>query len=162
MITVELRKQEGKILLGRARQHWIVTDRPADEGGRDLGCTSGELMLLAVGSCVMGNLSSYVEHRALPIEVLLANVFVDPASTPEGFGRVVVAAQVKGVVAPAELSALTEAVGAGRVVRRMRQGTEVDIRVMVCAENQSNRRLRQGASGTLGTRFGEGTETMCR
>lgn len=162
MIKVELRKQEGKRLQGMARQHSIVTDRPTDEGGRDLGCTSGELMLFAIGSCVMGNLISYVEQRALAVDVLMASVFVEPAATPEGFGRVVVAAQVKGVVTPAELSALTEAAGAGRVVRRMRLGTQIDIRVTVRAENKPDRRRLRGVSGAPGACFGKGTEAMRR
>ena len=38
---VTVRQVEGKQLLGTARTHAVVADRPVDEGGTDTGFTSG-------------------------------------------------------------------------------------------------------------------------
>lgn len=133
MISAELKIHEGKTLLGRVRNHIVVTDRPAADGGQDLGCTSGELMLLAVGSCVMGSLKGHVERNAFPVDILKADVFVESPIVSDGFGRLVISAELHGVLTPDELLALTEAAGSGRVVRRFRAGSQVDIRVTVCS-----------------------------
>ena len=132
MISAELETQDGKALLGRARHHLVIPDRPPEDGGQDLGCTSGELMLLSVGSCVVGSMRGYVERNALPVEIRKADVHVEPASVPDGFGRLVVSAQLIGELTPAEMPALIAAAGSGRVVRRFRQGSQIDIRVTIC------------------------------
>lgn len=129
MLFVEIESGEGKVLHGRARSHRIATDRPQDEGGSDLGCTSGELLLLAIGSCAMGSLTSYAAEQAMPIRIEAADVFLEPAVAPQRFGRIIVAAQISGSAGAADLARLTVAGGRGRVVSRLRAGTEIDIRI---------------------------------
>ena len=71
---VTVRHVEGKQLLGIARHHAVVTDRPAEEGGGDTGCTSGELLLVAIGSCSAGSLRKFFEQRGTPCSDLSVEV----------------------------------------------------------------------------------------
>lgn len=131
MISADLTIHKGKALLGRIRDHIVMTDRPASEGGHDLGGTSGEFLLIAVGSCAVGNLRAHVDRHNLPVSFLKANVFIEVPSDPESLGPVVISNEIDGVLTPGELNALIDAAGSGRVVRRLRKGTQVDIRVTV-------------------------------
>ncbi len=67
---VTVRQLVGKKLLGVARRHVVITDRPVQDGGGDLGCTSGELLRLAIGSCVASRVGqgSEVELRIVHSE----------------------------------------------------------------------------------------------
>ncbi len=57
----------GTQLLGTARSRTVVTDRPLDEGGTDVGFTSGEMLLLAIGSCASsGGLRRHFAEKAYP------------------------------------------------------------------------------------------------
>jgi len=142
LISAELKIHEGKTLLGRVRNHIVVTDRPSADGGQDLGGTSGELMLLSVGSCAVGNIRDHVERNALPIIFLKADVFVETPTMSEDLGPVVISAEFFGALTPDELRALIDAAGSGRVVRRLRKGTQVDIRVTVCSTVTVPEKLR--------------------
>lgn len=124
---------EGKTLLGRIRNHIVVTDRPSVDGGQDLGGTSGELMLLSVGSCAVGNLRDHVVQNALPVLFRKADVFLETPTMSEDLGRLVISAELDGMLTPGQLHALIEAAGGGRVVRRLRKGSQVDIRITVCS-----------------------------
>lgn len=117
------------MLVGRVRNHTIVTDRPVDEGGRDRGGTSGELLLLAIGSCAVGNLRDHILRSNLPVIFNKADIFLETNNAPEDFGRVVVSAELYGAMTPEESQALIEAAGGGRVVRRLRTGSRVDIQI---------------------------------
>ncbi len=64
-LMVHVRPVTGKKLLGSAGRHTVVTDRKVAEGGTDAGCTSGELLLLAMASCATGSIrNALVEARA--------------------------------------------------------------------------------------------------
>ena len=140
MISAELTRYKGKALLGRMRNHVVVTDRPPTDGGQDLGCTSGELLLMSLGSCVMGSLASYVDERALPFDIVKTDVFIEQPTVRGGFGRLVISAELDGALTPEELRALTEIAGSGRVVRRLRGSAQIDIRVMCSSTPQPRRR----------------------
>lgn len=148
MISAEIKLFEGKALLGRARNHVVVTDRPTIDGGQDLGCTSGELMLLAVGSCVIGSLRGHVERTALAVDIVKADAFIEPPAVSDGLGPLVISAELDGVVTPEELLALTEAAGSGRVARRFRANAEIEIRVTVCSSPPLRRRKDGGHNPT--------------
>ncbi len=68
MTSVIVRRKEGKRLSCNAGPHEVVTDRKPEDGGTDAGCTSGELLLMAIGSCATGSVRTYLEfqERAVP------------------------------------------------------------------------------------------------
>lgn len=128
MLQVSTSKLRGPTLVGRARGHVVVSDRSPADGGGDLGFTSGELMLLAVGSCVVGNLNHYAEGRGTELRDLSAAVRVE--ETPDGgYGAITVDVQIGDDVSEEMLTALGGAASSGRVTGRMRQNSEVRISI---------------------------------
>ncbi len=83
MVTkANVRMLSGTQLLGTARNHTVVTDRPMDEGGTDTGCTSGEMLLLAIGSCASESLRRYFSGLGTPCHSLSAEVRFDTPTAP--------------------------------------------------------------------------------
>lgn len=157
MISAEINLHEGKALIGRVRKHVVVTDRPAADGGQDRGCTSGELLLLSFGSCVMGSVRDYVEREALPVDIVKADLFIEPPSVPDGSGRLAISVEVKGMLTPEERLALAEIAGSGRVARRFRTNSQIDIRVVAGSPRQ---RRQAGDRGEAQITAGDAIRTM--
>lgn len=126
MLHTTTAKLNGTTLVGRARDHIVLSDRLAAEGGNELGCTSGELMLLAVGSCVAGNLNLFAIQQGVDIGDLSADVQVEDAPD-DGFGAITVDVQINGEIHEETLEALRQAAGSGRVTSRLRQNSEIRI-----------------------------------
>jgi uncharacterized OsmC-like protein len=128
MLHINTSKLSGTTLSGRARGHVVLTDRRAEGDEQERGCTSGELMMLAVGSCVIGNLNILALEQGIDIEDLSAEVRVE--DVPEdGFGAITVDVQIGGEIPEGTLEDLREAAGSGRVTSRFRQNSEVRIAV---------------------------------
>ena len=129
MAHVRVERQEGRRLQGTARQHRVVMDRTREDGGTDAGCTSGELLLLAIGSCVTGRLRNTLEAAGLPAMPLAVEVSFEPSARGDKRQRIAVDVIVPaGLDAPgvalAEREALTGGVGS-----RMAAGSEMVVRV---------------------------------
>ena len=124
---VTVRRITGKQLLGTARHHAVVTDRPDTEAGTDIGCTSGELLLLAIGSCSMGGMRRYFEERGEPCEDLHADVFFEPQENRRD--RIVIAVHLDPQCHTVDAQALTVAASSGAVVSRMKLGSDVEVRI---------------------------------
>lgn len=129
MAHVRVERQEGRRLQGTARQHRVVMDRTREDGGTDAGCTSGELLLLAIGSCVTGRLRNTLEAAELPATPLAVEVSFEPSARGEKRPRIAVDVIVpagldEAGVALAEREALTGGVGS-----RMAAGSEMVVRV---------------------------------
>lgn len=137
MLHIKTSKLSGTTLSGRARDHVVFTDRRALDGEKELGCTSGELMLLSVGSCVVGNLNLFALENGIDIEDVSADVRAEDAPE-DGFGAITVDVQINQEIPDDTLEGLRQAAGSGRVTGRFRQGS--DVRIIVCClpDTQSN------------------------
>ena len=129
MAHVRVERQEGRRLQGTARQHRVVMDRTREDGGTDAGCTSGELLLLAIGSCVTGRLRNTLEGASLPAMPLAVEVSFEPSARGEKRERIAV-----DVIVPAGLDAAGVALAerealSGGVGSRMAAGSEMVVRV---------------------------------
>lgn len=91
MLHTNTLKLGGTTLSGRARDHVVLTDRRAEGDEQERGCTSGELMMLAVGSCVVGNLTclpfsmASISRTSAPKFELRTNRITDSARLPSMF-----------------------------------------------------------------------------
>lgn len=141
MLHVNTSKLSGTTLSGRARDHVVLTGRRAADGEMERGCTSGELMLLAVGSCVVGNLNLFALQQGIDIEDLSANVRIEDVPG-DGFGEITVDVQIGGEVPEDTLEDLRQAAGSGRVTGRFRQNSEVRIVVSSMPHMQSGETWR--------------------
>ena len=117
----------GKQLLCTARNRALVTDRPLESGGTDLGCTSGELLLLAIGSCATGGLRNFFETRGLPSQDMVTEVFFEPADVGER-DRIVIEVCLSDELLQAGAESIKAAVLSGRVVSRVKLGSVIDVR----------------------------------
>lgn len=129
MAHVRVERQEGRRLQGTARQHRVIMDRTREDGGTDAGCTSGELLLLAIGSCVTGRLRNTLEAAGLPATPLATEVAFEPSARGSKRERIAVDVIVpagldEAGVALVEREALTGGVGG-----RMAAGSEMVVRV---------------------------------
>lgn len=126
---VTVRDLGGKQLLGTARHHAVVTDRTRDEGGSDTGCTSGELLLLAIASCSAGSLRAFFEQRGAPCGNLKVDVYFEPAAVPDRRDRIVIAPRLDERARGLDTAAIRSAVMSGGVVSRMNLGSDVEVRI---------------------------------
>ena len=126
---VTVRRIAGKQLLGTSRHHAVVTDRTIEEGGTDIGCTSGELLLLAIGSCSMGGLRRFFEARNIACQDFSVDVFFEQQEDPRQRDRIVISINMDHDLSTVDAGAITAAATSGGVTSRMRLGSIVDIRI---------------------------------
>lgn len=126
---VILRSASGKQLRGAARQHVVVTDRPAAEGGTDSGCTSGELLLLAIGSCAAAGLRGHLEARRLPTDNFSLEVFFEAHEDRGRRDRIVICVNLDESARGADPAAIRAAATTGGVTGRIALGSELVVRI---------------------------------
>ena len=66
----------------KAREHSIVSDQPAENGGFDEGMTPPELFLSSLGSCAGFYAAQYLKKKGLATEGTVVRVFADKAKNP--------------------------------------------------------------------------------
>src|SRR5215470_16840060 len=66
----------------KARQHTIVSDQPAENGGFDEDMTPPELLLASLGSCAAFYAARYLRKHHLAAEGTLVRVTADKAKDP--------------------------------------------------------------------------------
>jgi uncharacterized OsmC-like protein len=128
-ISAVVRRIAGKRLEATARQHIVITDRPPAEGGEDRGCTSGELLLMAIGSCATGSLRNFLEAHEAPVEGLETRVALAPSSTPGACDKLVLAVTLPRGADRFDDETLRTAATSGGVVSRLQAGSEIEVRV---------------------------------
>ena len=123
----KVRRLAGKQLLCTARNRALITDRPVESGGTDIGYTSGELLLLAIGSCATGGLRNFFEANGLPSQDIVTEVFFEPAAPGER-DRIVIEIDLGKDRLHAGADAIKAAATSGRVVSRVKLGSEIEVR----------------------------------
>ncbi len=118
----------GTQLLGTARSRTVVTDRPLDEGGTDAGFTSGEMLLLAIGSCASGNLRRYFSEQGTPCRSLSADVRFEAPVAPGRRDRIVIDLVIDDNLC-ADPENIRSVALSGGVTSRIATGSDVDIRI---------------------------------
>lgn len=126
---VNVRRLAGKQLLGTTRHHAVVTDRTVEESGTDIGCTSGELLLLAIGSCSMHGLRRLFEERGVPCQNLSVDVCFEQQQDPRQRDRIVISINVDHDLSGIDAQVIEAATTSGGVTSRMMLGSEVDVRI---------------------------------
>ena len=119
---------QGKTLRCSTRSHVVVTDRKREDGGGDAGCTSGELLLMAMGSCAMGSLRNVLsQHRLSPNEIVIA-VELTPAEPPADRDAILITVRLAERALAAGADEIARAAMSGGVVSRVRLGSTVQVR----------------------------------
>jgi len=66
----------------KARQHTILSDQPAENGGYDEGMTPPELLLAALGSCAGFYAAAYLKKHKLAMTGTRVHVTADKVKAP--------------------------------------------------------------------------------
>lgn len=125
----KVRRLAGKQLLLTARNRALIADRPVESGGTDLGFTSGELLLLAVGSCSTGAVRNFLEGRGIGCPDIGSEVYFEPAQA-EARDRIVIELALDTAAFAAGADAIRAAAVSGRVTSRVKLGSEVSVRLI--------------------------------
>jgi putative redox protein len=83
----------------KARQHSIVSDQPAENGGFDEGMTPPELLLASLGSCAGFYAAQYLRKHKLATEGTIVRVTAEKAKDPARLDNFHIALEI-----PAEFS----------------------------------------------------------
>jgi len=115
-------------VLGWARGHTVVIDRPADGGGQDLGFNGGELLHLAVAGCVSNDLFREARTLGLRLTRVAITARGEFTGSPQTSGGISYSVEVWGdapVAALRELVARVDAIA--EIPNSLRRGTDVRI-----------------------------------
>lgn len=124
---VFVRPITGKKLLGSAGRHSVVTDRKVADGGTDAGCTSGELLLLAMASCATGSIrNALAEYNLGPDDIRVEVNLVLP-KTPGARDGILITVYLAQPVLTAGLDPIATAAISGGVVSRIKLGSDVAV-----------------------------------
>jgi uncharacterized OsmC-like protein len=113
-----------------ARRHGVVTDRKVEDGGTDAGCTSSELLLLAMASCATGSIRNSPAGRGLTENDIRVEVdFVPPRQSADR-DDIRISVYVPRAVVAMQAEQILIAAAAGRVVSRVKLGSQIDVRCL--------------------------------
>ena len=124
---VFVRPIAGKTLLGTAGRHKVVTDRKTGDGGADAGCTSGELLLLAMASCATGSIRNALTARKLDNNDIRVEVELAPPKTAGARDGILITVFLPPPVLAAGTELIAAAAIAGGVVSRIRLGSDIEV-----------------------------------
>lgn len=71
----------------QAREHTIISDQPADNGGQDTGMTPPELLLASLGSCAAFYAVQYLKARSLAETGVEVSVTAEKLKQPARMGQ---------------------------------------------------------------------------
>lgn len=128
----------GKKLIGTAGHHTVVTDRKLAEGGTDEGCTSGELLLLAMASCATGSVRKALAANALPNDDIRVEVDLVPPKQDAARDGIRITVRLPQAVLDAGEALVVDAATAGGVVSRIKLGSDIDVRCLPLNDTQQS------------------------
>ncbi len=131
--TVHIERAGGRKLHCSVGRHVVVTDRKVEDGGSDAGCTSGELLLVAAGSCAAGSTRRFLDEAGLPSGTLAVDVGLEPAGEGER-DTIVIAILLPPGCDDCKDSDVERAALSGGVVSRLALGSRIRI---VCRRTDS-------------------------
>ena len=117
----------GKKLIGTAGHHSVFTDRKREDGGTDAGCTSGELLLIAMGSCATGSIRNSPAGRGLTENEICVDVTLVPPKRAGARDAILITVYVPQATLESAADAINAAAVAGGVCSRIALGSDVDV-----------------------------------
>ena len=89
-MEVRVNQTEGVQFSVKARTHEVMSDQPAENGGKDTGMTPPELLLGALGSCAAYYAVEYLRTRNLAETGVKVRVSAEKLKQPARLGNYVV------------------------------------------------------------------------
>ncbi len=86
-MEIQVKQLENVKFAVHARQHTLICDQPAENGGSDEGMTPPELMLASLGTCAMFYAVQYLKTRKLATEGVEVTVNAEKLKNPGRLGQ---------------------------------------------------------------------------
>ena len=141
---VRITRMGGRKLRCTVGKHVIFTDRKAEDGGSEAGCTSGEVLLVAIGSCATGSARRYLDDNGLPSEHLAVNVGYEQAEPTGAHDLIIVDILVPAGLEDHHTRIPTEALTGG-VVSRFAPGSQIRIQCRQAGPGENTETAANGA-----------------
>jgi len=94
----------------KARQHTIVSDQPAENGGFDEGMTPPELLLASLGSCAGFYAAQYLKKNKLAVEGTLVRISAEKLKDPARMDNFRIDVEVPGELNEKDREGIEESV----------------------------------------------------
>jgi putative redox protein len=94
----------------KARQHTIVSDQPAENGGFDEGMTPPELLLASLGSCAGFYAAQYLKKNKLAPEGTVVRITADKLKDPARIGNFHIEVDVPGELSDKDREGIEQSV----------------------------------------------------
>lgn len=121
MPGIHIQRAGGRKLRCRAGKHVVFTDRKEADGGTDAGCTSGELLLISIGSCAAGSVRRFLDEHGLPSDDLELEVRFEEEN-------IVIEVLLLGGDGKHDVPQIGKAALSGGVVSRLARGSGITVR----------------------------------
>lgn len=125
-MRVVLNQVKGGRFVGSARDSQLVVDRLPEQGGSGQGFRPTELLLLALGSCMMGTLWTFAENQKIPVEGIHLELSSEELPHPERVGRIEVKMEVKGKLSPKERERIMRVAQHCKIHNTLRRPPEIN------------------------------------
>jgi putative redox protein len=103
MTTVQVRHIEGLRLEGTSVSGKLAIDLAPGRGGTGTGVEPGELLLLALGGCMLHNMKIFADRNNIPLGAVEVELTGENSETaPKRFGRILIRFTLDGALTPAD------------------------------------------------------------
>jgi putative redox protein len=110
VIEVKAKHQGAVKFEVRARQHALICDQPAENGGADEGMTPPEFFLSALASCAAFYAVAYLKKKNLQREGVEVRAAVEKAGPPARLDNFRIEVDVPGALSDADRAGVLDAV----------------------------------------------------
>lgn len=93
-----------------ARQHTLICDQPAENGGHDEGMTPPEFFLASLGSCAAFYAVAYLKKKGLPREGVEVRVTAEKAGPPARLDNFKIEVKIPTALSEADRAGVDDAV----------------------------------------------------
>ena len=132
-MNVDVERVEGFRIEARARGVSVIVDRLPEQGGPGDGFRPVELLLAALGTCMVGTMLSFADNQG--IDVRGVRVALEPtiARSPERVERVEMTMELQGELSDRQLASLKRVAEGCKIHNTLHRTTETALAVRVTA-----------------------------
>lgn len=135
-MRVTLDQVAGGHFIGKARESQLVIDKLPEQGGSVEGFRPTELLLLALGSCMMGTLWTFAENQGIPVQGIHLDLLSEEFPHPERIGRIEIKTELKGKLAPKDRERIMRVAQHCKIHNTLKRPPEINA-TWIEAESQS-------------------------
>jgi putative redox protein len=130
-MDVVVRQLQGWRFEVEARGLSLIVDRLEEQGGPGDGFRPTELLLGALGACMMGTMLGFAENQSIPVESVEVFLSDEVAEHPKRIGRMRVEMQVGGEISESQAASLRRVAARCKIHSTLAGAPQVDFDFVV-------------------------------